>query len=110
MFPKVSVLYLPTRYFGLASGAGVSASSPASSTSTAEPGTISKLTGSLPVGWKVLFHIVNVPLVSARIMKNLMRRRTTAAEAIWEGVLDGYRGREGKWRRHDERLLKRNAT
>ena len=64
----------------------------------------------LPVGWKLLFHIVNVPLVSARIVKNLMRRRTTAAKAIWEGVLDGYRGREGKWRRHDERLLKRNAT
>jgi hypothetical protein len=39
----------PTRYFGLASAAGASASSPASSTRTAEPGRTSKLTGSFPV-------------------------------------------------------------
>jgi len=38
----------PIGYF--APAAGVSASSPESSTSTAEPGTTSKLTASLPVG------------------------------------------------------------
>jgi GT2 family glycosyltransferase len=63
----------------------------------------------LPFGWKALFHLVNLPLVTARILKNVIRRRTVAAKAILEGVLDGYRGREGKWRRHDERLLKRNV-
>ncbi len=64
----------------------------------------------LPFGWKILFHLVNVPLVSARIMKYVVRRRTVAARAIWEGVLDGYRGREGKWRQHDQILLKRTAA
>lgn len=57
----------------------------------------------LPFGWKVLFHLVNVPLVSARILKNVIRRRRAAAQAIVEGLVDGYRGREGKWRRHDQR-------
>lgn len=64
----------------------------------------------LPFGWRVLFHLVNVPLVSGRIMKNVLRRRTVAAKAILEGVLDGYRGREGKWRQHDQKLLKRSAA
>ncbi|MGD1101085.1 MAG: glycosyltransferase family 2 protein [Terriglobia bacterium] len=60
----------------------------------------------LPLGWKVLFHLVNVPLVSARILKNVIRRKRVAAQAIMEGLVDGYRGREGKWRRHDQRLRK----
>jgi hypothetical protein len=64
----------------------------------------------LPFGWKVLFHLVNLPLVSARILKNVIRRRTVAAKAILEGLLDGYRGREGKWQRHDQRLLKRSSS
>ncbi len=64
----------------------------------------------LPFGWKVLFHLVNLPLVSARILKNLFRRRPLAAKAILEGLTDGYRGKEGKWRRHDELLLKRAAS
>ena len=64
----------------------------------------------LPFAWKVLFHLVNLPLVTARILKNVIRRRPVAAKAILEGVLDGYRGREGKWRRHDERLLKRSTS
>ena len=44
--------YYAFDYFGLETGsaAGISASSPASSTSTAEPGTMSKLTASFPAG------------------------------------------------------------
>lgn len=63
----------------------------------------------LPLGWKLLFHLVNLPLVSGRFLKNALRRRTLAAGAIVEGLVDGYRGREGKWRRHDECLLKRTS-
>ncbi len=63
----------------------------------------------LPMGWKLLFHFVNLPLASGRILKNALRRRTVAARAIVEGLIDGYRGREGKWRRHDECLLKRSS-
>ncbi len=62
----------------------------------------------LPPGWKLLFHLVNIPLASGRFLKNAFRCRTHAANAIVEGLLDGHRGREGKWRRHDECLLKRN--
>jgi len=60
----------------------------------------------LPFGWKVMFHLVNIPLVSARILKNVIRRKRVAAQAILEGLVDGYRGREGKWRHHDQRLRK----
>ncbi len=56
----------------------------------------------LPLGWKILFHLVNLPLVSVRILKNLGKGRRAAARAIREGFFDAYRGREGKWRRHDE--------
>ena len=55
----------------------------------------------LPLGWRILFHLVNVPLGSARILKNAVRGRVAAAQAILEGLADGYRGRDGKWRRHD---------
>jgi GT2 family glycosyltransferase len=58
----------------------------------------------LPFGWRVLFHLVNIALVSARILKSVFRRRRVAAQAIMEGLLDGYVGREGKWRRHDRQI------
>lgn len=57
----------------------------------------------LPAGYRIPFHLVNLVLVTARLLKNAMRGKKAAAYAIWEGFADGYRGREGKWRRHDER-------
>lgn len=63
----------------------------------------------LSFGWKVLFHLFNIPMVSARILKNAVRGNRVAAQAILEGWLDGYRGREGKWRRHDQQWSKRAA-
>ena len=56
----------------------------------------------LPLSWKILFHLVNMPLVSARILKNVVRGRRVEARALMEGLADAYKGREGKWRRHDE--------
>lgn len=58
----------------------------------------------LPFGWKILFHLVNLPLVSMRFLKNLVKRRRAAVRAIMDGFFDGYRGREGKWRCHDEQI------
>ncbi len=63
----------------------------------------------LPFGWKLLFHLVNLPLISARILKNVVRRRRAAARAILEGFGDAYRGRMGKWRHHDEQIAVRAA-
>ncbi len=63
----------------------------------------------LPFGWKALFHLVNLPLISARILKNVVRRRWAEARAILEGFGDAYRGRLGKWRRHDEQGAARGA-
>jgi hypothetical protein len=60
----------------------------------------------LPLGWRLLFHLVNTPLVSGRILKNVVRRRWVAARAILEGLADAYRGRQGKWRRHDHQWLR----
>ncbi len=56
----------------------------------------------LPFGWKVLFHLVNLPLVSLRILKNVAKGRWTAARAILNGFTDACGNRLGKWRRHDE--------
>ena len=56
----------------------------------------------LTLGWKILFHLVNLFLVGAKIVKNVVRRKWVAVRAIVEGWADAYRGRQGKWRRHDE--------
>jgi len=55
----------------------------------------------LPLWWRSLFLIVNIPLGCLRILKNLIRRRNRAALAILKGVFDGYLGVGGKWEFHD---------
>lgn len=50
---------------------------------------------------KVLFHLYNVPLLAARIVKQSVRGKRPLAWAILCGQLDGYRGRTGKWEHHD---------
>ena len=58
----------------------------------------------LPMPWKVLFHLVNVLLCLARVLKSLMYRRPAAARAILCGLADGYRGVTGKWKHHDREV------
>ncbi len=55
----------------------------------------------LPMYWLALFYLVNGAACSARILKNLAKRRPRAALAIFRGTVDGYRGIGGKWRYHD---------
>lgn len=56
----------------------------------------------LPVRWRVVFHLVNMPLCAARILYNLRHGRPRSARAVLLGLLDGYRGVTGKWRYHDQ--------
>lgn len=55
----------------------------------------------LPIPLKGLFHLFNVPITLARILKNIMHRRPKSARAVLSGMVDGYRGLVGKWRWHD---------
>lgn len=55
----------------------------------------------LPFGWRVLFHICNLPLTLARVLRALAYRRPDAARASVEGLIDGYRGIKGKWKHQD---------
>ena len=62
----------------------------------------------LPMAWKVLFHLTNIPLGLARILKNAISRRRRGARAVLYGLFDGYWGVGGKWRFHD-REARRHA-
>jgi GT2 family glycosyltransferase len=57
----------------------------------------------LPFGWRVLFHICNLPLTLARVLRALRYRRPDAVRAIVDGLMDGYQGVKGKWKHHDDR-------
>lgn len=52
----------------------------------------------LPLHWWVLFHLFNLPVCFGRIVKVLSRGRPDVARGIACGVLDGFRGVEGKWK------------
>lgn len=55
----------------------------------------------LPLHWQALFHPFDVMINLGRVAKNLLAGRPASARAVWDGFLDAYRGRTGKWRRHD---------
>ncbi|MEE8201878.1 MAG: glycosyltransferase family 2 protein, partial [Candidatus Acidoferrales bacterium] len=59
----------------------------------------------LPPHWKLLFHLVNGPLVLWATMKRGLRLEGNAALAMLCGLADGYRGISGKWKHHDRWLL-----
>jgi len=61
----------------------------------------------LPLHWRVLFHLVNLPLCLARVSKMLISRKPDAARAVICGLLDGYKGVTGKWKSHDKATLGR---
>ena len=64
----------------------------------------------LPVSLLAPFHLLNLTLAAARFLKNAARGKTAEARSILEGLWDGYRGREGKWRRHDLLAARRKAA
>ena len=57
----------------------------------------------LPFGWRVLFHICNLPLTLARVLRALRYSRPDAGRAIVEGLMDGYKGVKGRWKHDDDR-------
>ena len=57
----------------------------------------------LPFGWRILFHICNLPLILYWALKSLMPGRPDVARASLSGLMDGYKGVKGKWKQDDDR-------
>jgi GT2 family glycosyltransferase len=55
----------------------------------------------LPLHWRILFHLTNVPICLAQILNGLAHGRYTSSRAVLHGIIDGYRGVSGKWKHHD---------
>lgn len=51
-------------------------------------------------GWFIV-RVMNLPRALGRVAKCILNRRIAAAQAIVSGLIDGYRGVGGKWKRHD---------
>jgi GT2 family glycosyltransferase len=58
----------------------------------------------LPLGWWILFQMVQVPTVTGRAAKRVLKGRKRVGWAIMAGLIDGYRGVGGKWKHHDEEV------
>jgi GT2 family glycosyltransferase len=59
----------------------------------------------LPFYSRIAFYALNLSFAAGRVTKNLLQRRPRAVWAVLQGVLDGYRGRAGKWKYHDREAL-----
>jgi hypothetical protein len=57
----------------------------------------------LPFGWRILFHICNLPLILYWALKSLRHGRPDVARASLSGLMDGYKGVKGKWKQDDDR-------
>lgn len=55
----------------------------------------------LPFPVKILFHMYYSPSRLIRVIQLLFRKKAVVAGAILEGLVDGYRGKFGKWKRHE---------
>lgn len=64
---------------------------------------LSKLALSRPR--RALFNALTLAALPARLLRLLWRGRPDLARAVFEGQRDGYLGRMGKWKRHDEVVL-----
>jgi len=64
----------------------------------------------LPLHWKLLFPIINIPVCLARVLKNLLYSRRTSARAVLCALVDGYRGVIGKWQYHDQEIIQYRKT
>lgn len=54
----------------------------------------------LPLGWRIVFHLIHAPMRLASALNNWRAGRRKSAQAILVGLLDGYCGVTGKWKRH----------
>jgi GT2 family glycosyltransferase len=54
----------------------------------------------LPLGWRIVFHFIHAPMRLASALNNLISGRRGSAQAILQGLIDGYRGVTGKWKGH----------
>lgn len=64
----------------------------------------------LSAGGKAFVYLHDQPKNLARVVKNLLYRRYSAAHAILCGMIDGYRGLGGKWCRHDLEVKRRKES
>ncbi|MFZ0964142.1 MAG: glycosyltransferase family 2 protein [Terriglobia bacterium] len=60
----------------------------------------------LPLGKRLLFHLLFLPLSARRIAKRLLAGDRPVARIMMSAVWDGYRGVTGKWKDHDSHGLK----
>jgi hypothetical protein len=56
----------------------------------------------LPVGYRLIFHLIFPPLCVKRMVGYLLARKPRQAWAIGCGLRDGYRGVVGKWKYHGQ--------
>ncbi len=54
----------------------------------------------LPLGWRIVFHLIHTPMRLVSALSNLGAGRPRSARAILWGLADGYRGVTGKWNNH----------
>ena len=64
----------------------------------------------LPIPWKMIHPLVNIPLCLTRALKNIMYSRPKSARAVLRGVVDGYTGVIGKWKHHDREVMRSDAV
>ncbi|MFZ6017577.1 MAG: glycosyltransferase family 2 protein [Nitrospirota bacterium] len=60
----------------------------------------------LPIQLKVFFYPSNLLICLIQILKNIIYRRFYSAWAIIYGFWDAYKGVTGKWKYHDQAILK----
>ena len=60
----------------------------------------------LPTHWKLVFHLLDIPVTLTRSAWHLFRQRPDFARALLCGLSDGYRGVYGKWKFHDQEAAK----
>jgi GT2 family glycosyltransferase len=60
----------------------------------------------LPFYKSILFHMLYFPLFVRRVIKMTAIGKIYVARAIVRGLFDGYRGITGKWKYHDEEVLR----
>jgi hypothetical protein len=56
----------------------------------------------LPFKWKLVFHVMYVPMGLSRVGWAALRGKTILAKTLLLSLCDGYRGIGGKWKYHDQ--------
>lgn len=59
----------------------------------------------LPIPMRIVFHLANLSLLPARIVKQVLGGRVPLARTMLAAQVDGYRGVMGKWKYHDDSTI-----